>query len=192
MSASAPGQGPRTGRRPAYVVEICISPQLRTRNPWRPLSLLEALGPDARDSGQRQHSGAVPSDHLEPARGQDQATGATEPVRAVRSVACTCTAQPGTPCSPAGDHLARYLHAEQRHAITRQTLTRVIAGLDIITPDVIIRPPGAATPLAKGRAAGRVIRPGLAAGMTAGPAQAPARTVPGVASRQAPELEAGT
>jgi len=59
----------------------------------------------------------------------------------------------GHPCSPSGDHLARYLRAEQRAAISRSTLTRVIAGLDVIAQDVLIRPPGGAAPAAVERAA---------------------------------------
>lgn len=33
----------RTGRHPDYVIEIAINPQLRERDPGRPLTLLEAL-----------------------------------------------------------------------------------------------------------------------------------------------------
>src|SRR6266581_5890847 len=41
---ATPGRNRRaTGRRPEYVVEIDISPQLRARDPGRPLSLSEAL-----------------------------------------------------------------------------------------------------------------------------------------------------
>jgi hypothetical protein len=46
------------------------------------------------------------------------------------------------PCGPSGDHLARYLHAEQRGAITRESLKEVIACLDVIAPQVLIQPPG--------------------------------------------------
>jgi hypothetical protein len=33
----------RSGRRPEYVIEIWASPQLRSKDPGRPLSLAEAL-----------------------------------------------------------------------------------------------------------------------------------------------------
>jgi hypothetical protein len=210
--APAPG-GPHAGRRPAYVVEICISPQLRKREPGRPPSLWEALeagpaepqgsaassqaGPSEETGsttsshlrGEVRRPGASPADHLHAAGGHEQPAGHHELAHAVRSVACACTAGPGVPCSLSGDHLARYLRAEQRDAISRGTLTRVIAGLDVIAPDVLIRPPGDATTAAEGRTAGRVIRP--SARRSPDPAQASARTVPAPATRATPELEAG-
>jgi hypothetical protein len=67
---------------------------------------------------------------------------AIERAQAARSVECPCRAERGVPCGPAGDHLARYLRAEQHGAITREALTEVIAGLDVITPQVTIQPPG--------------------------------------------------
>jgi hypothetical protein len=39
----APEQQPAGSRAPAYVIELCASPELRARNPGRPLSLAEAL-----------------------------------------------------------------------------------------------------------------------------------------------------
>ena len=59
---------------------------------------------------------------------------ADERAQAARSVQCPCRAWPGVPCGPSGDHLARYLRAEQDDAITRESLKEVIAGLDVIAP----------------------------------------------------------
>ena len=50
-------------------------------------------------------------------------------------------AQTGVPCSPSGDHLARYLAAERAGMFSRQALKNVIAQLDVIAPHVLIRPP---------------------------------------------------
>jgi hypothetical protein len=65
---------------------------------------------------------------------------ALERARAARSVGCPCRAETGVPCSPAGDHLARYLRAEQQGAITREALKEVISGLDVIATHVTIQP----------------------------------------------------
>jgi len=65
-------------------------------------------------------------------REDDAARRAGEFARAARSAGCPCHAPPGVPYGPAGDHLARYLYAEQRGAITRAPLREVIAGLDVI------------------------------------------------------------
>jgi hypothetical protein len=43
VSAPAPGPGGGGIRVPEYVIEIYITPQLRQRDPARPLTLLEAL-----------------------------------------------------------------------------------------------------------------------------------------------------
>ena len=67
---------------------------------------------------------------------------ADERAQAARSVKRPRQAAPGDPCGPSGDHLARYLRAEQCGAITRDSLTEVIASLDVIAPQVTIRPPG--------------------------------------------------
>ncbi len=183
---ATPGRNRRaTGRRPEYVVEIDISPQLRARDPGRPLSLSEALdtgparrrdtaarGPEVRPA---RHPAATPAGSQLPGTLQPTAAGragnigtagtsehpaadrdpgeapaadvqAAGPAQAVRSVRCPCTAPPGWPCGPSGDHLARYLRAEQRGAIARQHLLQVIEGLDVITPNLLIRPPDAAAP----------------------------------------------
>ena len=130
---------------------------------------------------------------------------ADQRAQAARSVTCPCQAQHGQPCSPAGDHLARYLHAEQSGAITRQSLTQVIAGLDVIAPHVLIQQPGdQATHVGGTQTAGQVIRTQMDAGMTpsrTGPSAEPAAggrsghlapvsdVVHG--TREAGELEAG-
>jgi hypothetical protein len=130
---------------------------------------------------------------------------ADQRVQAARSVSCACQAQPGQPCSPAGDHLARYLHAQQSGAITRQSLTQVIAGLDVIAPHVLIQPPGdQATHVSRTHSTGQVIRTQMDAGMTPARAEPSADSVthgrsghPAPVSdafrstREAGELEAG-
>ena len=66
---------------------------------------------------------------------------AGEQPAAVWAVGCDCAAPAGTPCSPAGDHLARYLRAERAGALTRQTLHHVIESLDVIAAHVLIPAP---------------------------------------------------
>jgi hypothetical protein len=63
-----------------------------------------------------------------------------ERAQAARSVGCPCRAERGVPCGPSGDHLARYLRAEQEGAITREALMEVISGLEVIAPHVTIQP----------------------------------------------------
>ncbi len=60
-------------------------------------------------------------------------------VTSARSVRCPCRACPGEPCRPEGDHLARYLRAESAGAISRDYLRAVIAGLDVLAPQVVVR-----------------------------------------------------
>jgi hypothetical protein len=83
---------------------------------------------------------------------------AVERAQAVRSVECPCQAERGVQCGPAGDHLARYLRAEQHGAITREALKEVIAGLDVITPQVTIQPPGESAPRTTGAATDQLLR----------------------------------
>lgn len=66
---------------------------------------------------------------------------AQEHARSPRTTACACGAQTGVPCSPSGDHLARYLAAERAGMFSKQALKNVIAQLDVIAPHVLIRPP---------------------------------------------------
>jgi len=214
VSTSAPGPGESgNSRRPAYVVEIDISPQLRERHPERPLTLREALETgrpappvraalslQAEPSGQSdatsagthprgslRRAGAGLAGQLDAAGSGDPA-GDAEPAEAARSVECACTALPGVPCGPSGDHLARYLRAEQRSAISRRTLIQVIANLDVVSPPMLIRPPSHGAAPAQGRA----IRPQLAARMSQDPIQSPGGITPAVTTRQPRELEAGT
>jgi hypothetical protein len=91
---------------------------------------------------------------------------AVERAQAARSVECPCQAGRGDPCGPSGDHLARYLRAEQRGAITRESLKEVIAGLDVIAPQVTIRPLGEqATRATHAETADQNIRARIDAGM---------------------------
>lgn len=57
-----------------------------------------------------------------------------------RAIRCACQARPGQPCTPCGDHLARYLRAEAVGAINRGQLTAVVTSLVVIAPHVIISP----------------------------------------------------
>ena len=65
--------------------------------------------------------------------------GGSVKATSVRSVRCPCHACPGEPCTPEGDHLARYLRAESAGAISRDYLKAVIAGLDVLAPHVVVR-----------------------------------------------------
>ena len=113
-------------------------------------------------------------------RADPVARRADEHVQAARSVDCPCHARPGVPCGPSGDHLARYLSAEQSGAITRESLKEVIAGLDVIAPHVLIRPPGERVAHAAGaQTADQVIRAQMDAGMTPDRIQASAGFVLG-------------
>ncbi len=57
-----------------------------------------------------------------------------QPAEAVRSTRCAlCGARPGTPCTPQGDHLARWLAACRRGGITRDDLKHVIVRLVVVT-----------------------------------------------------------
>jgi len=56
----APEHQPAGSRAPAYVIEVCVSPELRAWNPGRPLSLAEAL-----DVGHGGAAGLDPEPELE-------------------------------------------------------------------------------------------------------------------------------
>ena len=100
--------------------------------------------------------------------------------QAARSVGCPCRVRPGVPCGPSGDHLARYVRAAQSGVITRQSLTDVVAGLDVIAAHVLIQPPAErAAHTAGAETAGQVIRAQLGAGMTPGRIEASAESVLG-------------
>jgi hypothetical protein len=133
---------------------------------------------------------------------------ADEHARAARSVDCECQARAGAACGPAGDHLARYLHAHQAGALTRDSLTHVIAQLDVIAPRALIQPPSeCAAPTRAAKDSGRAARGQASAGVnadrSAGLAQsalaldreAPGRNDRGalaVHPREEPEREAGS
>jgi hypothetical protein len=105
---------------------------------------------------------------------------ADERAQAARSVGCPCQAGPGVPCSPSGDHLARYLRAEQSGAIASESLKEVIAGLDVIAPPVLIQPPGQRAAHAAGaETADQVVRAQLDAGMSPDRLEASAESVLG-------------
>jgi hypothetical protein len=124
----------------------------------------------------REHTG--PAGRLTAQQAQAPARRADQRVHATRSVPCPCHAQPGQPCTPAGDHLARYLHAEQSGTITRQSLTQVIAGLDVIARHVLIQPPGdQATHVGAAQTAGQIIRTRVDIGMTPARAEPSAESV---------------
>jgi hypothetical protein len=83
------------------------------------------------------------------------------------SVSCPCQAPPGRPYTTAGDHLARYLRAEQSGAIARQSLTEVIASFDVIALHVLIQSPQQqSADLAGGQTADRVTCAQLDGGLT--------------------------
>jgi hypothetical protein len=70
--------------------------------------------------------------------------------------------------------------AEQSGAITRQSLADVVAGLDVIAPQVLIQPPGErAAHMAGAQTADQVIRAQLNAGMSPGRIEASAEAVLG-------------
>ena len=80
---------------------------------------------------------------------------ADEHARAARSAGCPCPAGPGVSRGPSGDHLARYLRAGQRSAITRESLQEVIAGL--AARDPLEAPPYTARCPERGEAAVRLV-----------------------------------
>jgi hypothetical protein len=117
-----------------------------------------------------------------------------EHAQAARSVDCECQAQAGAPCGPAGDHLARYLRAHHSGALTKESLTDIIADLDVIAPRAFIQPPseraapsGATT---NADPAGGAVQDALAPGGEAlGRSHGRALAVH---TREEPELEAGS
>ncbi len=47
----------------------------------------------------------------------------------VRAIPCPCQARSGEPCTPLGDHLARYVSAETAGVISRDCLNAAITKL---------------------------------------------------------------
>jgi hypothetical protein len=118
--------------------------------------------------------------HAGPRQADAETRRAGERAQAARSVDCSCQAGPGVPCGPSGDHLARYLRAEQSGAITRESLKEAIAGLDVIAPQVLIQPPGERAAYATGaETADQVIRAQMDAGMSINRIEASAESVLG-------------
>ncbi|HEV8278131.1 MAG TPA: hypothetical protein VGQ26_20875, partial [Streptosporangiaceae bacterium] len=79
-----------------------------------------SAGPAGRD-GETAHRAAEAGPDLTHAGPRQAGAGtrrADERAQAARSVDCPCQPGPGVPCGPSGDHLARYLHAEQQGVIT--------------------------------------------------------------------------
>jgi hypothetical protein len=62
---------------------------------------------------------------------QPQAAATAEAVRQTRCQ--LCSQRPGQPCTPRGDHLARWLAAYGQQAITRDDLRDVIVRLVVVT-----------------------------------------------------------
>jgi hypothetical protein len=94
-----------------------------------------------------------PDDH----NGATAARSVWERLSAARSAECPCQAQAGAPCTPSGDHLARYLRAWQAGTLTRESLKHIIEGLDVITPQAIVPAPTGPAPRPQAAtAAGRV------------------------------------
>ena len=81
---------------------------------------------------------------------------AGEHAQAARSASCPYPAGPGVSRGPSGDHLARYLRAGHRTAITRESLQEVIAGL--AARDPLEAPPYTARCPERGEAAVRLVR----------------------------------
>jgi len=50
-----------------------------------------------------------------------------------------CWRVPAEPCTPDGDHLARWLRAERRGVVTRAELAAAVGGLEVIAAHAIIR-----------------------------------------------------
>jgi hypothetical protein len=141
-----------------------------------------SAGPPGRDgkTAHRAAEAAPDLTHADPRQADAATRRADERAQAARSVDCPCQARPGVPCGPSGDHLARYLRAEQSGAITRESLKEAIAGLDVIAPQVLIQPPGErAAHTAGAETADQVICAQLDAGMSTDRIEASAESVLG-------------
>ena len=139
-------------------------------------------GPPGRDGETAHRVAEAGADvtHAGPRQADAETQRAGERAQATRSIGCPCQAGPGVPCGPSGDHLARYLRAEQSGAITRESLKEAIAGLDVIAPQVLIQPPGERAAYATGaETADQVVRAQLDAGMSPDRIEASAESVLG-------------
>jgi hypothetical protein len=153
------GPAPQPGRRPPeYVIVTWASEQLRDLAQRTGLSLAEALrAGDAREPGPRadpegaavtapKRTGGRPSPRAGDHAGAATARTAWERVSAARSAQCPCQTQAGAPCTPSGDHLARYLRAWQGGTLSRESLKHAIDGLDVIASQAIVPAPAAPAP----------------------------------------------
>jgi hypothetical protein len=192
-----PGRDPEPEpgtRRPEYVAELWVSHQLKDK-----IHRLDAV-PDDAAKGARHIRSPEPElegravtihhDHTnQPAQDQQPAIAshraeaaarrAAEHAQAAQSVDCECQARAGTLCGPSGDHLARYLHAYQFGALTREALKEVIAELDVIAPRALIQPPGERVTPPEAATTGGRSAPGR---VSADRADASAHSVPGARS----------
>ncbi len=57
---------------------------------------------------------------------------------AVRVPCGFCWAPPGTPCSPEGLHLARYLRAYRRGLVSREMMTSACLALPVVSPGQLV------------------------------------------------------
>jgi hypothetical protein len=141
-----------------------------------------SAGPPGRDGETAHRVAEARPDltHVGPRQADAETRRAEERAQAARSVDCPCQAGPGMSCGLSGDHLARYLRAEQSGAIKRESLKDVIAGLDVIAPQVLIQPPGERAAYAAGaQTADQVIRAQMDAGMSSDRIEASAESVLG-------------
>ena len=61
------------------------------------------------------------------------------PAERARMVPCgQCWRVPAEPCTPDGDHLARWLRAERRGMATQAGLAAAVATIEVIAPQAII------------------------------------------------------
>jgi hypothetical protein len=68
-----------------------------------------------------------------------------EVCQAARQANCgECWQMPGKPCTPEGDHVARFGRAARRGLITGPELVAVLAAFDVFTTATIVLTPGGA------------------------------------------------
>ena len=56
----------------------------------------------------------------------------------VRSAGCFCAAASGSPCTPDGDHLDRYVRAAKHGTIDREALKQAVGRLAVIAPQAVV------------------------------------------------------
>ncbi len=169
-----PGYQPFAGYRHAHGTGI--APEIRL-NQGRISTQNEAVRCAPRPSSQ-----AAPREEHEMSELANASPSESAPrpsLPGVRSVDCECQAQPGAPCTPTGDHLGRYMRAEQCGAIDRQTLKEAVTGVTVIAPHVVVPSPARAAEIEGVKAADQVVRAQLNAGFSAGRIDANAERVLG-------------